>query len=97
MDNFENNINAFDVDYDSGDVTFTGYVYKLNRAQLSVLNWSLYAKGFIYLQKVVEYHGENCYLPTSDHWFIKCIVCFTKKEDTKEFSTFIRTEKYRSR
>ena len=30
MDDFESYINAIDVDYDSEDVTFTGYVYKLN-------------------------------------------------------------------
>ena len=30
MDDFENYINAIDVDYDSEDVTFTGYVNKLN-------------------------------------------------------------------
>ena len=29
MDDFESYINAIDIDYDSGDVTFTGYVYKL--------------------------------------------------------------------
>ena len=30
MDDFGSYINAIDVDYDSEDVTFTGYVYKMN-------------------------------------------------------------------
>ena len=30
MNDFESNINAIDFDYDSEDVTFAGYVYKLN-------------------------------------------------------------------
>ena len=30
MDDFESYINALDIDYDSEDVTFTGYVSKLN-------------------------------------------------------------------
>ena len=30
MDDFEKYINTIDIDYDSEDVTFTGYVYKKN-------------------------------------------------------------------
>ena len=45
MDNFESYINAIDVDYDSEDVTFTGYVYKLNTPQFNVVKRSAYAKG----------------------------------------------------
>ena len=30
MDDFESYMNAIDVDYDSEDVIFTGYIYKLN-------------------------------------------------------------------
>ena len=48
------------------------------------------------MQEIVEYHGQNCYIPTSGMCFIKCINYFTKKDYTEEFLTFIRTEKYRS-
>ena len=34
MDDFESYINAIDVDDDSTDVTFTGFVHKLNTPQL---------------------------------------------------------------
>ena len=37
MDDFERYINAIDVDYDSEDVTFTGYVYKLYTPQFKVV------------------------------------------------------------
>ena len=33
MGDFENYIHAKDIDFDSGDVTFTEYVYKLNTHQ----------------------------------------------------------------
>ena len=38
MDDFESYINAKDNVYNSGDVTFTGYVYKLKTPEFNVLN-----------------------------------------------------------
>ena len=65
MDDFERYINAIDVDYDSEDVIFTGYVYKLNTPHFKVIKRSAYGKGNNYMQEIVEYHGRNCYIPTS--------------------------------
>ena len=96
MDDFENYINAIDVDYDSEDVTFTGYVYKLNTPHFKVVKRSAYGRGTNYMQEIVEYHGQNCYIPTSGMCFIKCINYFSNKDYTKEFLTFIRTEQRRS-
>ena len=96
MDDFENYINAIDVDYDSEDVTFTGYVYKLDTRQFKVVRRSTYGKGKNYMQEIVEYHGQNCYIPTSGMCFIKCINYFTKKDYTEELLTFIRSEQGRS-
>ena len=94
MDDFESYKNAIVVEYDSEDVTITGYVYNLNRPQFNVVKRSAYGKGTNYMQEIVEHHVKNCYIPTSGHCFMKCIVYFTNKEYTKEFSTFIRFEKY---
>ena len=96
MDDFENYINAIDVDYDSEDVIFTGYVYKLNTPHFKVIKRSAYGRGTNYMQEIVEYHGRNCYIPTSGMCFIKCINHFTKKDYTEEFLTFIRSEQRRS-
>ena len=96
MDDFESYINAIDVDYDSEDVTFTGFIYKLNTPQFKVVKRSAYGKGTNYMQENVEYHGQNCYIPTSGDWFIKCIKYFNKKDYTEEFQNFIRTEQRRS-
>ena len=79
MDDFERYINAIDTDYDSDDVIFTGYVYKLNTPQFKVVKRSAYGKGTNHMQEIVEYHGQNCYIPTSGMCFIECINRFTKK------------------
>ena len=96
LDDFESYINAIDVDYDSEDVIFNRYVYKLNTPHFNIVKRSAYGKGTNYMQEIVEYKGSNCYIPTSGMCFIKCINHFTKKEYTEEFVTFIRSEKYRS-
>ena len=83
MDDFERYINAIDIDYDSADVIFTGYVYKLDTPQFKVVKRSVYGKGTNHMQEIVEYHGRNCYIPTSVMCFIKCINYFTKKDYTE--------------
>ena len=80
MEDFESYINAIGIDYDSEDVTFTGYVYKLNTPQFKFIKRSAYGKGSNYMQKIVEYHRKNCYIPTSGLCFIKCINYFTEKD-----------------
>ena len=96
MDDFESYINAIDIDYNSEDVTFTGYVYKINTPQFNVVRRNAYGRGTIYMPEIVEYQGQNCYIPTSGICFIKCINYFTKKDYTEEFLTFIRSEQRRS-
>ena len=85
MVDFENHIKAIDVDYDSEDVTFTGYVYKLNTPHFNVVKRSAYGKGTNHMQEIVKYHGQNCYIPISGMCFLKCISYFTKKNYSEEF------------
>ena len=92
MVDFESYINAID---DSDDVTFTGYVYKLNTPQLKVVKRSTYGKGTNYMPEIVEYHGQNCCIPFLGMRFINCNNYFTKKDYTEKFLTFIRTEQRR--
>ena len=70
LDNFESYINTIDIDYDSEDVTFTGYVFKQYRPQLNVVKRSAYSKSTNHNKKFVENHAQNCYLPTSGKGFI---------------------------
>ena len=96
MDDFERYINAIDIDYDSEDVIFTGYVYKLNTPQFKVVKRSAYGKDANHMQEIVEYCGQNCYIPSSGMCFIRYINYFTKKDYTEEFLIFFRSEQKRS-
>ena len=88
MNDFEKYINAIDNDYDSEDVTFTGYLYKLDIPHFKVVKRSTYGRGTNYMQEILEYHGRNCYIPTSGMCFIKCINYFTKKRLHRRISNF---------
>ena len=95
-DDFEIHTNAIDVDYDSGDVTYTVYDYKLNTPQFNVVKGSANGKGTNYVKEIVEYHGQKCYIPTSGRCFIKCFKYFTNKNYAEVSRDFIKNEKYRS-
>ena len=97
VDDFECYINAIDNSgYDSEDVIFTGWLYKLNTPDFKKVNRSQYGRGTDFKQDIVEYIGNNCYIPTSGNCFIKCIKYFPEKDYTEDFLTFIRTEQRRS-
>ena len=87
---------TIDIDYDSEDVFFTGYLYKLDTPQFNVVRRSAYGIGTSYMREIVEFDGQNCYIPISAMCFIKCINYFTKKDYTEEFLTFIRSKQRRS-
>ena len=93
LDDFESYINAKDVDYDSEDVTFSSYLYKLKTPQFKFVKRSAYGKGTIYMQEIVEYHGQNCYIPTKGHCFIKCNKYFTEKDYTEVVLTLFDLNK----
>ena len=59
-DDFERYINAIGFEYDSGEFSFTRYVYKLNAPQFNVVKRSAYAIGTNYMKIIVENKGQNC-------------------------------------
>ena len=79
-DDFESYINSIDnAGYDSDDVIFSGWLYKLNTPEFKKVNRSQYGRARDFKQDIFEYKGNNCYIPTSCICFIKCINYFTKK------------------
>ena len=97
VDVLENYINAIDNSgYDSEDVLFTGWLYKLNSPEFKKVNRSQYGRGTDFKQDIVEYIGNSCYIPTSGNCFIKYVNYFSKKGYTEKFLPFIRTEQTRS-
>ena len=87
VDDFETYINSIDKGaYDSENVIFTGWLYKLNTLEFKKVNRSQYARGIDFKQDIVQFLGNNCYIPTSGNHFIKCISFFTKKRSYRRIS-----------
>ena len=75
VDDFEKYFDVIDVDYDSEDVFFTKWLYKLNTPELNKMNRSQYGKygtGTDFRQKIFEIVGSNCFLPSDTLSFIYC-------------------------
>ena len=90
VDDFESYINAIDnIGYDSEDVFFTGWLYKLNTPEFKKVNRSQYARVTDFKQDIVENIGNNCYIPANGNCFIKCINYFTKRDYTEEQKNFL--------
>ena len=73
------------MDYDSEDVTFTGYIYKLNTPQIKIVKRSACGKGTNYMQEIVQYHLQNCYIPISRKYFINGLFILLKMVIRKNF------------
>ena len=84
MDDFENSVDAVEIDYHTGDLIITCYVYNLITPQFNKVNISQYGKGNNFKQDIVEYIVNNCYIPTKGNCFKKCINYFTKKDYSEE-------------
>ena len=89
MDDFKCYINEKDVDFYSEDVSFTGHVYEMNTPQFKAVERSAYAKSAKYMKEIVEYYGQNCYIPNSGKNFLKCNKNFTKKIIQNKFRNLV--------
>ena len=96
MDDFESYINSIDEGYDADDCTFNGYVYKIETPQFIKVNRSQYGNGCSFDKIIIEYLGNNCYIPTKGFCFIKCVNYLTGQDYKQQNLDFIRNEKRRS-
>ena len=96
MDNYEAYINSIDQDYDAEDATFNGYIYKLDTPQFIKVNRSQYGNGCDFKHEIIEYRGNNCFIPTKGHFFVKCINFLTGDDYKHQYLDFVRNEKRRS-
>ena len=95
MDDFEAYIISIDQDYDSDDTIFNGYIYKRDIPQFNKVNRSQYGNGCSFDKIIIEYRGNNCYIPTKGYCFIKCVNYLTGQDYKQEYLDFIRHEKRR--
>ena len=96
ISDYEAYINSIDERYDADDCIFNGYIYKLNTPQFNKVNRSQYGNGCSFDKIIIEYRGNNCYIPTKGYCFVKCINYLTGQDYKKQYLEFIRSEKRRS-
>ena len=96
INDFKTYIINIDQDYDSEDTIFDGYIYKLNIPQFKKINRSQDGNGCSFDKVIIEYGGNNCYIPTKGYCLIKCINFLTGQDFEEEYLDFIRNEKRRS-
>ena len=96
MDDFESYINSIDEGYDADDCIFNGHIFKLNTPQFSKVNRSQYGNGCSFDKIIIEYPGNNCFIPTKGYCFVKCINYLTGQHYKQQYLDFIRNEKRRS-
>ena len=96
MDDFEAYINSIDQDYDSDDSIFIGYIYNIDTPQFNKVNRSQYGNGCSFDKIILEYKGNNCFIPTKGYCFVKCINFLTGQDYKQQYLEFIRNEKRRS-
>ena len=90
---YESYINAIDEDYESDDAIFNGYIYKNNTPQFSIVNRSQYGNGCDFKHEILEYQGNNCFVPTKGYCFIKYVNFITGQDYKQQNLDFIRNEK----
>ena len=86
MDDYEAYINSIDEGYDEGhadDCIFNGYNYKIDTPQFKKVKRSQYGKGCDFKHEIIEYRGNNCFIPTKGYCFNKCFN-FLTCEDYKQ-------------
>ena len=92
IDAFDKYIEKIDMKYDSEDVLFEGDSYIIEKDEFNKVNRSDYGKGSNHLYDIQEYIGKNCYIPTGQNCFLKCINYLTGKDYKNEYFQFINSE-----
>ena len=73
VDDLETYIIAIDNGgYDSEDVIYTGWLYKLNTLEPNKVIRSQYARRTDFKHDIFEYISNNCYILTTGNCFIRC-------------------------
>ena len=90
MTDYESYIEKKDEKYDGEDVVFEGDAFQLPQPDFKPIKRSNYGKGSNHLFDIEEYFGTNCYIPTGNNCFVKCINYLTGNDYTQQNLDFIR-------
>ena len=79
IDAFDKYIGMIDRKYDiDDDIIYEGILHIIER-EFNRVNSSNFGRGSNHLYDIQEYHGKNCYIPTGQNCFLKCIKLFNRK------------------
>ena len=98
INDYEAYINSIDEGYDAEDSISNGYIYKINTPQFNKVNRSQYGNGCrcSFDKIIIEYRGNNCFIPTKGYCFVKCNNYLTGRDYKEQYLDFIRNEKRRT-
>ena len=68
-------------------------IIKNNTSQFNFVNRSPYGNGCDFKHQIVEYRGNNCYIPTKGYCFVKCVNFLTGADYKQQYLDIIRNEK----
>ena len=96
ISDYEAYINSIDLDYDSEDSIFNGYIYKIDLPQFNKVKRSQYGNACSFDKIIVEYRGNICFIPTKGYCFVKCVNFLTGQDYKEQYFDLIRNEQRRS-
>ena len=73
-------------------IIFEGDSFIIEKEEFNKVNRSDFGRGSNHLYDILEYHGQNCYIPTGQNFFLKCINYLTGKDYKNEYFEFINSE-----
>ena len=80
ISDYEAYFKSIDEGYDAEDALFNSYNYEIDTRQFNLVNRSQYGNGCDFKHEIIEYRGNNCFTPTKDYCFVKCINFLTGKD-----------------
>ena len=80
---------------DHPSIYYTGNIYRYFK-NYKRINRSEHGRGADEFNNIEEYNGENCYIPSGNGCFLKCINYIFKKDFSIEYFEFIKSYKRRS-
>ena len=90
---YEAYINSIDEGHDAEDAIFNGYIYKIKTPHFILVIRSQYGNGCDFKNEIIEYRGNNCFIPTKGFCSVKCINFSTAKDYKQQYLDFTRNEK----
>ena len=80
---------------DHPSIYYTGNIYRYFK-NFKRVNRSEHGRGANEFNNIQEYNGKNCYIPSGNGCFLKCINYIFNKDFNKEYFEFIKSYKRRT-